>query len=133
MGKKLMSNGKISKNGELSNQGDWAPIKFSRVFRSPCARESLPLTDPVYYLKETIVRCDEYCFGEYLITIVCNRDQRRVEIPLRMLCLDERQKKELTINRLVPRNYFSSFNEDCLEGAYLKPDDSSLLYPEENN
>ena len=128
--KTKLSNGKLSKAG-FSNQGDWAPIKLNRAFRSPEIRNCLPKTEPVLYLKETITRCNDFSFGEYLVTIVCNQDQRKVEIPLRLLCLDERQKKELTVNGIVPEDYFSEFNENCLEEAYTKPDDSSLLHPEE--
>ena len=128
--KTKLRNGKLSKAG-VSNQGDWAPIKLNRAFRSPEIRNCLPKTEPVLYLKETITRCNDFSFGEYLVTIVCNQDQRRVEIPLRLLCLDERQEKELTVNGIVPEDYFSEFNDDCLEGAYVKPDDPSLLHPEE--
>ncbi len=111
--KTKLSNGKLSKVG-FSNQGDWAPIKLNRAFRPLEVRDSLPKTEPVLYLKETITRCDDFSFGEYLVTIVCNQDQRKVEIPLRLLCLDERQKKELTVNGIVPEDYFSEFNENCL-------------------
>ncbi len=130
--KKQMLNGKLSQNGNLSNQGDWASIKPNRSFRSPCFRENYHLDDPILYLKETITPCDDFAKGEYMVTIVCNHNQEQFEIPLRALCLSIEQKEELVINGRVPRNYFSSFNEDCLEGSYLKPDDSSLLHSEED-
>ncbi len=133
MKKKSLSNGKLSENGHLSNHGDWAPIKLNRAFRVPCARDSFPLTDPVFYLRETIVLCNDFAEGEYLVTIVCNKDQGQVEIPLRLLCLSERQKKELVVNKIVREDYFSDYNEDCLEGSYVKPEDASLLHPEEED
>lgn len=126
MKKQKLANGKLSAVSFAGGE-DWASIKVNRTFRAPCARESLPLTEPVKYLKETIDQCNEFEPGEYLITIICNQDARRVEIPLKLLCLSEHQQAELILHGLVDQDYFKNQEEDG-DGYYPKPDDPYLLH-----
>ncbi len=109
MKRRQLSNGKLSEHAEISNQNDWASIKINRAFRSPRVRKMLPLNEPVLYLKETIVPCDDFYFGEYMVTIVCNHNQKSIQVPLGALILNERQKGELVEHKIVRKNYFSSF------------------------
>lgn len=119
MKKQILSNGKIGK-GHLSNQGDWAPIKFNRVFRLQSIRSLLSLTEPVYYLKETITRCDAFICGEYMVTVICDKPgKKRLEVPLRLLSFNKRQEEELVELGIVPKDYFSSFHEV----TYIKSED----------
>ncbi len=120
MKKKPLGNGKFSKEGDLSDRGDWASIIPNRAFRSLWLRESFPLNEPVLYLKETVTRCDDFAEGEYMITIVCNHNQKQYQVPLSLLCLNERQKEELVVYNLVSKEYFSLLNQNCLDGAYIK-------------
>jgi hypothetical protein len=101
-----------SKVKDFPNHDDWALIKFNRVFRLPLIRNLLSLTEPVFYLKETISRCDDFICGEYMVTVVCYHEgNKQIEIPLRLLQLSERQEKELVDNNIVSADYFSSFNK----------------------
>ncbi len=125
MGKKLR-NGKFSKNG-LSETGNWASVEPNRALKPSCVRDFIDLNEPVLIVK--IFPCNEFSDGEYLARIVCNQESR--EIPLSALCLSPEQKKKLVDKKIVRKSYFSLHHQDCLEGAYIKPQDGSLLHPEE--